>query len=69
MSNISYIKICKNCKHYELYKNKSICPVLGKRQLINVANNCEYFEGEKYKFDRDKAHAIGERPSTFSKLI
>jgi hypothetical protein len=66
MANISYIKICKNCKHFSR-DNKGFCPVLGNYQLINVANSCEHFDGEKYKFDRDKVRTIGERPSTFSK--
>jgi hypothetical protein len=66
VANISYIKICKKCKHFSK-DNKGLCPILGKYQVINVANSCEYFDGEKYKFDRDKAHAIGERPSTFGK--
>jgi hypothetical protein len=67
MARISYIKVCKNCEHYELYKGKDKCPVLGKRQLTNVANGCEYFKGEKYAFNHDRAHTIGERPSTFSR--
>ena len=66
MARISSIKICKNCEHSSK-DNKGFCPVLGKRQLINVANSCEHFKGENYAFDRDKAHTIGERPSTFSK--
>lgn len=66
MEKISYIKICKNCKHYSK-DSKGFCPVIGKYQLINVANSCECFEGEKYKFDHSKAHTVGERPSTFTK--
>lgn len=66
MANISYIQVCKVCDHYNP-SSKGLCATLGKRQVINVANNCPHFSGEKYKFDHDKAKTIGERPSTFSR--
>ncbi len=66
MTNIIYIKTCKVCDHYKPGKN-GYCDTLGGYQVINVANGCPHFSGEKYAFDRDRAHAVGERPSTFSK--
>jgi hypothetical protein len=66
MANIYYIQVCKVCNHYNP-NSKGFCKTLNKTQVINVANDCPYFEGEKYKFDRDKAMAMGERPSTFNK--
>ena len=66
MANIIYIKICKVCDHYKPGK-KGYCDTLGGYQAINVANGCPHFSGEKYAFDRDRAHTVGERPSTFSK--
>lgn len=65
-SNIIEIKVCKACDHYK-QGNKGYCSTLGGYQVTNVANGCPHFSGDKYKFDRDKARAIGERPSTFSK--
>jgi len=70
MARISYIKTCTVCEHFEKHykgRDKTVCEISGKRQVSNVANNCEYFKGEKYAFNHDRAHTIGERPSTFSK--
>lgn len=70
MANIIYIKTCKVCEHFEKHykgRGKIVCEISGKRQVSNVPNNCEYFKGEKYAFNRDTARTIGERPSTFSK--
>lgn len=66
MANISYIKVCTVCQHFGK-RVKGFCPVLGNYQVSNCANGCEYFCGEKYAFDYDKAMAMGERPSTFGK--
>lgn len=65
-ANISYIKICKVCNHYKP-GNKGYCDVAGRYQAINVANNCPYFSGEKYAFDRDRAHAFRRGPLKFGK--
>lgn len=70
MARISYIKTCTVCEHFEKHyksRDKTVCEISGKRQVSNIANNCESFKGEKYKFDHDKARTIGERPSTFSR--
>ena len=61
MANIIYIKTCKVCDHYKPGK-KGYCDTLGGYQVINVANGCPHFSGEKYAFDRDRAHTVGERP-------
>lgn len=66
MDEVYEIKICKVCDHY-VKGNNGFCKTLGNYQVINVANGCPYFAGEKYKFNRTKAQTIGERPSTFSK--
>lgn len=65
-SNIIEIKVCKVCDHYKP-GSKGYCSTLGGYQVINVANSCPHFSGEKYKFDRNRSVVIGERPSTFSR--
>lgn len=51
--NIQVCKVCKNdcgtfCKK-------------GHKIVRNMANNCKDFEGERYKFDRDKANPVYTR--------
>jgi len=66
MANIIYIKTCKVCNHFKP-GNRGYCDKIGGYQVINVANGCPHFSGERYAFNRDRAQTVGERPSTFSK--
>jgi len=56
-------KLCKNCENW----SKGRCSVDGKYHLGNVLTNCEEFKGELQFVQWSKSHAIGYRPSTFSK--
>ena len=49
--NIVLIQICKNCDCFDPTSHGR-CATLGKWQVINMANNCPYFCGELYEFDR-----------------
>lgn len=64
---IEMMTCCGDCSHYTK-DHRCGCTEskeYGKRQFSNVCWKCPNFDGRLYPWDTEKAHTIGERPSTF----
>lgn len=67
---IKMMTCCGNCSHYSKDHRcgNPECKEYGKPQLSNVCWSCPCFDGALYPWDTEKAHTIGERPSTFGRV-
>lgn len=67
---VEMMTTCGRCAHYNGNRRcgNHESKHYGKPRLSNICWHCHNFDGEPYAWDTDKAHAIGERPSTFGRV-